>query len=67
MTNAGSTGARTRARELLVQALYQKPLAGHSSAELLGNFICKRPTSVSTRSFSTGRYRKSVIHRMNWN
>jgi N utilization substance protein B len=38
MTKAGSTGARTRARELLVQALYQKQLAGHSCAELLEQF-----------------------------
>lgn len=38
MTNAGSTGARTRARELLVQALYQKQLAGHSCDELLEQF-----------------------------
>jgi len=38
MTNAGSTGVRTRARELLVQALYQKQLAGHSSSELLEQF-----------------------------
>jgi len=38
MTNAGSTGARTRARELLVQALYQMQLAGHSSSELLEQF-----------------------------
>ena len=38
MTNAASTGARTRARELLVQALYQKQLAGHDCAELLEQF-----------------------------
>ena len=38
MTNAGSTGARTRARELLVQALYQMQLAGHSCSELLEQF-----------------------------
>jgi len=38
MTNAGSTGARTRARELLVQALYQMQLAGHSTSELLEQF-----------------------------
>ena len=38
MTNAGSTGPRTRARELLVQALYQMQLAGHSSSELLEQF-----------------------------
>jgi N utilization substance protein B len=38
MNNAASTGARTRARELLLQALYQKKLAGHTVAELLGQF-----------------------------
>ena len=31
-------GARTRARELMVQALYQKLLAGHSTAELLEQY-----------------------------
>ena len=38
MTNASPTGARTRARELLVQALYQKQLAGHECTELLEQF-----------------------------
>ena len=38
MTAATGTGARTRARELLVQALYQKQIAGHSCAELLAQF-----------------------------
>ena len=38
MTKAASTGARTRARELLLQALYQKQIAGHDSAELLKQF-----------------------------
>jgi N utilization substance protein B len=38
MGNAGSTGARTRARELLLQALYQKQIAGHTTAELLSQF-----------------------------
>ena len=38
MSKSGSTGARTRARELLVQALYQKQLAGHSCSELLDQF-----------------------------
>ncbi len=33
-----SAGARTRARELLVQALYQKQIAGHDCAELLRQF-----------------------------
>ena len=31
-------GARTRARELMVQALYQKQIAGHSTSELVGQF-----------------------------
>lgn len=31
-------GARTRARELMVQALYQKQLAGHTTSDLLEQF-----------------------------
>ena len=38
MTKAATTGARTRARELLLQALYQKQIAGHDSDELLQQF-----------------------------
>lgn len=40
MTAAKGKGAgtRTRARELLVQALYQKQIAGHSTSELLSQF-----------------------------
>lgn len=38
MSNAASTGARTRARELLLQALYQKQIAGHDKRELLAQF-----------------------------
>lgn len=38
MSNAASTGARTRARELLLQALYQRQIAGHSKRELLVQF-----------------------------
>ena len=38
MTKAASTGARTRARELLLQALYQQQIAGHDSGELLKQF-----------------------------
>lgn len=38
MTKGTSSGARTRARELLVQALYQKQIAGHECAELLEQF-----------------------------
>ena len=38
MNQPTSSGARTRARELLVQALYQKQIAGHECAELLEQF-----------------------------
>jgi N utilization substance protein B len=38
MKGAPSTGARTRARELLLQALYQKQIAGHDRRELLSQF-----------------------------
>lgn len=40
MSKASSkgSGARTRARELMVQALYQKQLAGHSTVELVSQF-----------------------------
>ena len=37
-TTATGAGARTRARELMVQALYQKQIAGHSTAELVAQF-----------------------------
>ena len=33
-----TAGARTRARELMVQALYQKQIAGHSTSELVAQF-----------------------------
>jgi N utilization substance protein B len=32
------SGARTRARELMVQALYQKQIAAHSTSELVSQF-----------------------------
>ena len=38
MTHAATSGARTRARELLVQALYQKQIAGHDCTELVSQF-----------------------------
>jgi N utilization substance protein B len=31
-------GARTRARELMVQALYQKQIAGHTTSELVAQY-----------------------------
>ena len=33
-----AAGARTHARELMVQALYQKQIAGHSTSELLAQY-----------------------------
>ena len=51
MTNAGSSGARTRARELLVQALYQKQLAGHSCNELLEQFHLQAAYNRVDREF----------------
>ncbi len=38
MTGQSSTGARTRSRELVLQALYQKQIAGHECSELLSQF-----------------------------
>jgi N utilization substance protein B len=38
MAGINPSGARTRARELLVQALYQKQIAGHDFAELVRQF-----------------------------
>jgi N utilization substance protein B len=41
MSTAASSnraGARTRARELMLQALYQKQIAGHSCTELMSQF-----------------------------
>ena len=37
-TSSKGAGARTRARELMVQALYQKQIAGHSTPELVTQF-----------------------------
>ncbi len=38
MSGKSSSGARTRARELMLQALYQKQIAGHDCDELLAQF-----------------------------
>lgn len=38
MSETTTSGARTRARELLVQALYQKQIAGHECGEILEQF-----------------------------
>lgn len=51
MSDAAPTGARTRARELLLQALYQRQLAGHDCAELLGQFHEQAAYQRVDRSF----------------
>ena len=38
MSKASAAGARTRSRELMVQALYQKQIAGHDCSELVAQF-----------------------------
>ncbi len=37
-SSSSSAGARTRARELMVQALYQKQIAGHTTSELVAQY-----------------------------
>lgn len=37
-SSKAGAGARTRARELMVQALYQKQIAGHSTSELIAQY-----------------------------
>jgi N utilization substance protein B len=37
-SSSKGAGARTRARELMVQALYQKQIAGHDTADLIAQF-----------------------------
>jgi len=37
-SSKAGAGARTRARELMVQALYQKQIAGHSTTELVTQY-----------------------------
>ena len=38
MSKSASSGARSRARDLIVQALYQMQIAGHDEAELVDQF-----------------------------
>ena len=38
MSKSGSSGARSRARELIIQALYQKQLTGYDAVELVKQF-----------------------------
>ena len=41
MSKTGATGARRRARELLVQALYQMQITGHDLRELQSQFTAR--------------------------
>ncbi len=51
MSSATTRGARTRARELLLQALYQRQIAGHAAAELLEQFHAQAAYARVDRSF----------------
>jgi len=51
MSGAAASGARTRARELLVQSLYQKQLAGHDCAELLEQFHAQAAYERADKAF----------------
>jgi len=51
MAGAKAAGARTRARELMVQALYQKLIAGHSTSELLAQFHEQAAYQRSDKAF----------------
>jgi len=57
---AKGAGARTRARELMVQALYQKQIAGHSTSEL----VSKSPMNASINPTSTSSFLPLAIRRM---
>lgn len=51
MSKAGSAGARRRARELIIQALYQKQLTGHDSAELMTQFKARTEYQRADKSY----------------
>jgi N utilization substance protein B len=51
MSTAGSAGARRRARELIIQALYQKQLTGHDAAELLSQFKARTEYQRADKSY----------------
>lgn len=51
MTHTETSGARTRARELLLQALYQQQIAGHDADELLGQFHGKSAYQRADRDY----------------
>jgi N utilization substance protein B len=63
MSKAASTGARSRARELLVQALYQVQLTGHSADELAAQFHERQDYSRVDREYFDERLIEICRHR----
>jgi N utilization substance protein B len=51
MSKPASAGARSRARELIVQALYQMQLTGHSADELAAQFQARPDYNRVDRQF----------------
>jgi len=51
MSKPASAGARSRARELIVQALYQMQLTGHSADELVAQFQARPDYNRVDRKF----------------
>jgi N utilization substance protein B len=51
MAKAGSTSARSRARALLLQALYQQQLTGHDLAELQAQFHARPEYRRADRAY----------------
>jgi N utilization substance protein B len=51
MSRAASAGARSRARELILQALYQKQLTGYDAQELLDQFRAREEYEQADKEF----------------
>jgi N utilization substance protein B len=51
MSKAGSAGPRSRARELILQALYQKQLTGYDAAELVKQFHAREEYSKADKDY----------------
>jgi N utilization substance protein B len=51
MSKAASAGARSRARELILQALYQKQLTGYDAPELLDQFRARKEYEQADKEF----------------
>jgi N utilization substance protein B len=63
MNNATNRNASTRARELLLQALYQMLIAGHSKDELLEQFHEQAAYARSDKAFFDEALAAIVEHR----